>query len=142
MEVYVQPYPGPGPVVPVSIGGGDDVMWSPDGTHLFYRLGDQLMSVAFNPGDPAQIGSATAVLEGRHSALPSTGRQDDVARDGRFLMIDGRLLMTSYADETPAHYSFEGTGTLVGLLAGIVSHKVASPRGTARVVTCRLRRVA
>ena len=44
-------------------------------------------------------------------------------------LIDGRLLMTPYPDETPAHYSFEGTGTLVGLLAGIVPHKVASPTG-------------
>ena len=44
-------------------------------------------------------------------------------------LIDGRLLMTPYPDETPAHYGFEGTGTLVGLLAGIVPHKVASPTG-------------
>ena len=41
-------------------------------------------------------------------------------------LIDGRLLMTPYPDETPAHYSFEGTGTLVGLLAGIVPYKWAS----------------
>ena len=45
-------------------------------------------------------------------------------------LIDGRLLMTPYPDDTPAHYRFEGTGTLVGLLAGIVPLKVASPRGT------------
>ena len=44
-------------------------------------------------------------------------------------LIDGRLLMTPYPDATPAHYEFEGTGTLVGLLAGIVPHKVASPTG-------------
>ena len=41
-------------------------------------------------------------------------------------LIDGRLLMTPYPDETPALYTFEGTGTLVGLLAGIVPHKWAS----------------
>ena len=29
-------------------------------------------------------------------------------------------------DATPAYYTFERTGTLVGLLAGIVPHKVAS----------------
>ena len=44
-------------------------------------------------------------------------------------LIDGRLLMTPHPNHTPAYYTFEGTGTLVGLLAGIVPHKVASPTG-------------
>ena len=41
-------------------------------------------------------------------------------------LIEGRLLMTPHPNDTPAYYTFEGTGTLVGLLAGIVPHKVAS----------------
>ena len=45
--------------------------------------------------------------------------------------IEGWLLMTPHPNDTPAYYTFEGTGTLVGLLAGIVPHKVASPRGIA-----------
>ncbi len=44
-------------------------------------------------------------------------------------LIEGRLLMTPHPNDTPAYYTFEGTGTLVGLLAGIVPHKVASPTG-------------
>ncbi len=44
-------------------------------------------------------------------------------------LLDGRLLMTPHADETRAYYEFEGTGTITGLLAGIVSHKWASPTG-------------
>ena len=44
-------------------------------------------------------------------------------------LIDGRLLLTPHADKTPAYYEFEGTGTLTGLLAGIVPHKLASPTG-------------
>ena len=44
MEVYVQPYPGPGPTVPVSIGGGTSVTWSPDETELIYRLEDRMMA--------------------------------------------------------------------------------------------------
>ena len=44
-------------------------------------------------------------------------------------LIEGRLLMTPFADETPAYYRFEGTGSLVGLLAGIVPQKGASPTG-------------
>ena len=44
MEVYVQPYPGHGPTVPVSIGGGTSVTWSPDETELIYRLEDRMMA--------------------------------------------------------------------------------------------------
>ena len=36
-EVYVRPFPGPGPEVPVSIGRGENPMWSHDGSELFYR---------------------------------------------------------------------------------------------------------
>jgi DNA invertase Pin-like site-specific DNA recombinase len=44
-------------------------------------------------------------------------------------LIDGRLLLTAHADQAPGCYTFEGTGSLVGLLAGIVPHKLASPTG-------------
>jgi Tol biopolymer transport system component len=45
-EVYVQPFPGPGPKVPVSIGGGRWPRWRRDGRELFYVAGDnRLMAV-------------------------------------------------------------------------------------------------
>jgi len=43
--------------------------------------------------------------------------------------LQGRLLLTTHADQTPAYYEFSGIGTLTGLLSGIVPHNVASPRG-------------
>ncbi len=43
--------------------------------------------------------------------------------------VDGRLLLTPHADQTPGCYMFEATGSLVGLLAGIVQHNLASPTG-------------
>ena len=46
VEVYVLPVPGPGPRVSVSLGGGDEPIWSPDGTTLFYRGPVRLMSAA------------------------------------------------------------------------------------------------
>ena len=36
-EVYVVPYPGPGPRCKVSTTGGLDPRWGPDGTELFFR---------------------------------------------------------------------------------------------------------
>lgn len=38
-EVYVMPFPGPGPKVRVSSDGGRHPQWSPDGRELFYRVG-------------------------------------------------------------------------------------------------------
>lgn len=42
-EVYVQTYPG-GEVQKVSVNGGEEPVWSSDGTELFFRHGDQLLS--------------------------------------------------------------------------------------------------
>jgi roadblock/LC7 domain-containing protein len=41
-ETYVTAVPGPGPRVPVSIGGGRYPRWSPDGSRLYYRGGVDL----------------------------------------------------------------------------------------------------
>ena len=44
-EVYVTPYPGPGPTYRVSTAGGEEPRWSADGTELFYRQGTTAMVV-------------------------------------------------------------------------------------------------
>jgi hypothetical protein len=38
-EVYLTPIPGPGPKVPVSVNGGTEPAWAPDGSTLYYRVG-------------------------------------------------------------------------------------------------------
>jgi len=89
MEVYVQPYPGPGPVVPVSIGGGTSVTWSPDGSELIYRLDDRMMVVPVEAvGETVRIGRPTELFSGAYVAVALGGtRQYHVAPDGRFLML-------------------------------------------------------
>jgi Tol biopolymer transport system component len=42
-EVYLRPIPGPGPEVTVSTGGGQEPVWSSDGTSLFYRGPTRMM---------------------------------------------------------------------------------------------------
>lgn len=44
-EVYVQPFPGPGPKRQISTGGGEEPTWSHSGRELFYRLGGRMMAV-------------------------------------------------------------------------------------------------
>lgn len=44
-EVFVRPFPGPGPPLRVSTGGGQAPFWRHDGKELFYTTQDQLMAV-------------------------------------------------------------------------------------------------
>lgn len=49
MDVYVRPYPGPGPRWIISPAGGQDPVWRRNGRELLYRTGtkgDRMMSVA------------------------------------------------------------------------------------------------
>ena len=85
-EVYVRPFPGPGPVITVSSGGGTEPIWSRDGTQLFYRTGRQMMSARIERTPTFRVVSRTPLFEGDYLASPNYA-QYDVARDGRFLML-------------------------------------------------------
>jgi hypothetical protein len=78
-NVYLQPYPGPGPRTPVSIGEGRAPMWERDGRQLFYWSGRHLMVV------PVETQPVLSVS--RPQALFEMARPPDlqVAADGRFL---------------------------------------------------------
>ena len=47
-EVYVQPYPGPGGKWQISTNGGQEPVWNPEGSELFYRSGSRMMAVAID----------------------------------------------------------------------------------------------
>ena len=98
-EVYVQPYPGPGGVLSASIGGGRDPVWAADGSHLFYRLDNQMMAVPFDTGDPAPIGAPRALFESAYVPSIIGGRQHHLAPDGRFLMM--KRLPDASEEQTP-----------------------------------------
>jgi serine/threonine-protein kinase len=58
MEVYVQPYPGPGGKWQLSTDGGKGPIWSEDGREIFYTDGRKLIAIpvsttpSFTPGRP------------------------------------------------------------------------------------------
>ena len=93
-EIYLQPYPGPGPKTPVSIGGGQNVVWSSDGSELFYRAGLNVMAVAVDTEPTLRVSAPRALLESAHFFTPGA-RQYHVAPDGRFLMIGIGSIITS-----------------------------------------------
>ncbi len=91
-EVYVQPFSVSGPrgKRQVSIGGGAEPVWAPDGRDLFYRNGDKMMAVVIETEPELSVGTPRLLFEKR---LLGTGpvhllRNYDVSLDGqRFLMI-------------------------------------------------------
>ena len=87
-EAYVQPFPGPGPKVPISANGGLQPMWSRDGRELFYREGDWLVTVAVQPA-PFRVTAPRKLFEfpGATYNFDQNFADYDVAPDGRFLAI-------------------------------------------------------
>jgi Tol biopolymer transport system component len=87
-EVYVRPFPGPGPVTSISIDGGSEPVWSAGGDELFYRHGDALMKVSLRYSPRFEVGRPEAAIE--EPLLPVSGGNAsyDVRADGsRFLML-------------------------------------------------------
>ena len=85
-EIYVRAYPEGGPRAPISVGGGSWVTWAADSQELYYRLGPAMMAVGFDPSTGRATGPPTELFSGGY-AQPNTGRNYDLAPDGRFLMI-------------------------------------------------------
>jgi eukaryotic-like serine/threonine-protein kinase len=94
-EVYVQPFPGPGPAQRISTDGGQAPAWRKDGRELFYHSvhsappGEaeplKVMAVPMAAGLP--VGGPKQLFEGPYFPSAPT-RSYDVAADGtRFLMV-------------------------------------------------------
>ena len=86
-DVYAIPFSGQGERVMVSVDGGTGPVWSRDGRELFYRAGDDLMSVEVRSTNPLVLGERRKLLD--VSAFESQFfREFDVSADGqRFLFI-------------------------------------------------------
>ena len=84
----VQPIPGPGPRLQVSIGGGDQPLWSADGATLYYRGPLFVMSAALN-GSPLRVTGRDSLFRDGYSR-PGTVRSWEVfGASGDFLMLRG-----------------------------------------------------
>jgi serine/threonine protein kinase/Tol biopolymer transport system component len=85
-EVYVQPFPGPGPRIPISRNGGDEPLWSRDGRQLFFlnrdkfMAADVTMSPAFSASAPRQL------YEAQFMVSPNNTTSYSLAPDGKRLL--------------------------------------------------------
>jgi Tol biopolymer transport system component len=95
-EVYVQPFPGPGPRQQVSTNGGTGPAWSRDGKELFYTPTQttggqatftQMMAVSVQLQPTFTAGAPRQLFQGKFGASAGI-RSYDVTADGRqFLMV-------------------------------------------------------
>jgi hypothetical protein len=88
IEVYVQPYPGPGGKWQVSTEGGAEPMWNPAGGELFYRSGNRMIAVPVALAPEFSAGKPVTLFEGPWLLSPANVVNYDVSHDGqRFLML-------------------------------------------------------
>ena len=85
-EIYVRRYGGAPPDILVSDGGGTDAVWSADGSEIFYRNGNAILSVSMRTKPRFEVsGSPELLFSGDYDF--SNPRNWDVMPDGRFVMI-------------------------------------------------------
>jgi len=88
-EVYVQPFPGPGGKRQVSIDGGTEPMWNPNGAELFYRLDRKFISVPVGLQPTFSAGKPVTLFEADYAAseFPLTSPGYDVSSDGQRFLV-------------------------------------------------------
>lgn len=90
VEVYVQQLVGIRGKWQISMGGGVEPVWNPNGQELFYRSGNRMMAVPITTKPNFAAGQSRIVFDRQYgmSQLPNTNQAYDVSPDGqRFLMI-------------------------------------------------------
>ena len=85
-EVYVRPFPENGAHVRVSIGGGMEPVWAPDGAAIFYRSNGKFVKATFAAGSPPVVAVRRELFEDKYVAS-TRHQQFDVTRDGRKLLV-------------------------------------------------------
>jgi hypothetical protein len=88
-EVYMRPFPGPGATVQVSVDGGTEPAWSPDGRTLFYRADRRMMAASIGVAPARSVARRRVLFADTFDGdMPMPHRNYDVMPDGHhFVMI-------------------------------------------------------
>jgi eukaryotic-like serine/threonine-protein kinase len=87
IEVYVRPYPASGGKQQVSLSGGDQPVWSRDGSELFYRDDRNLISASLRFDGAVSVTARTSLFEDRFERSNATNY--DALPNGRgFVMLE------------------------------------------------------
>jgi Tol biopolymer transport system component len=85
-EIYVAPYPGPGPTIPISTQGGQEPVWSRDGKELYYRNDYKMIAATIETEPEFRVISTEPLFEDRFVSCKRC-KTYDVGPDGQFVMI-------------------------------------------------------
>jgi hypothetical protein len=96
-EVYVRPFPGPGPRHPVTADGGDTPVWTPDGRRLIYVNGPMLEEATLTL-EPTFSVTRRSLFE-HHARMEDWWRNWDLAPDGSHVLLLRAVEATS--DDVP-----------------------------------------
>ena len=104
-EVYVQPYPGPGPRVLISTGGGTAPAWKGDSRELYYQFVQdgalRLMAVPITiNGSALSAGTPRQLFEQKGLSSSGPARGYDVTPDGQRFLFH-RVVETPPPPATP-----------------------------------------
>ena len=87
-EVYVRRFPGPSGKVQISLGGGSEPIWAPDGRGIYYRRARDVMAARVSSSSGFSVRDRVKLFEGTYATSP-VHANFDVSPDGkRFLMIN------------------------------------------------------
>lgn len=86
-EIYIQPFPGPGPRRQVTVDGGTQPVWRGDGRELFYVRGRSIY--ALTVGAPGTfVGKPALLFQGQYFTGARGIADYDATPDGlRFVMV-------------------------------------------------------
>ena len=88
-EVYVCPFPGPGDPSLVSVDGGSNPKWAPNGREIFYLGQDGVFNVAIVRVDPDFTVESVEQLDSRAGFTQEIIRHWDLTPDGQRLLVIG-----------------------------------------------------
>ena len=87
-EVYIQPYPGPGSKSQLSMDGGQEPVWSRNGSNVYFRGRSRMMSVDVRTSPTFSASVPRTVFADTYLTDHRADRNYDVSADGaRFLML-------------------------------------------------------
>ena len=87
-EVYVRSFPTLGGVFQISTGGGDEPLWSRDGSRIYYRSGREFVAATLSFGaEDVHVANRQKLFDGDY-VVGDIHASWDVAPDGRFLVVN------------------------------------------------------
>ena len=97
-EIYVRTFPDTGGKWQISTAGGEDPLWSRDGTEIFYDSGPKLMTVPVKTSPVFEAGTPQLLFEARFRT--DNGVQYDVSADGKKFLVDQDITESALAPIT------------------------------------------